>query len=122
MNRNFEGREDSQLQDEEEKLLVENLLIFELPKILSDDKLMFRKIFRIVQLSQDEILRKRHQEKRFKINAFESYTTVPPESQGPKVLYMTPKVQNNENSQDDIMRDIEGHPIEKIVTSKLSEK
>ena len=47
---------------------------------------------------------------------------MPPESQGPKVLYMTPKVQNNENSQDDIMRDIEGHPIEKIVTSKLSEK
>lgn len=50
------------------------------------------------------------------------YTIVPPESTGPKVLYMTPKTNNNDSMSDGQLRDIEGHPIEKITTSKLSEK
>ena len=58
------------------------------------------------------------------MSAFEIYTQVPPESSGPKVLYMTPKnVNNNEMMPtDEVIKDIEGHPIEKIITSKLSEK
>ena len=35
---------------------------------------------------------------------------------------MTPKTNNNDSMSDGQLRDIEGHPIEKITTSKLSEK
>jgi hypothetical protein len=54
------------------------------------------------------------------INAFEIFTHIPPENTGPKVLYMTPKVEGC--SEKEILTDIEGHPIEKILSSKLSEK
>jgi hypothetical protein len=44
---------------DDERILVANLLNFELPAILTDDKLLFRKIFRNTKLSNDEIYRKR---------------------------------------------------------------
>jgi hypothetical protein len=55
-------------------------------------------------------------------NAFEIYTHIPPENSGPKVLYITAKSQDGKDKDSDIIKDIEGHAIEKIHTSKLSEK
>ena len=105
--------------DEEEKILVSNLLNLDLPTVLTSDKLLYRKIFRNTKLSNDEM----HKKRRAKpyTTAFDIYTHVPPENSGPKVLYMTPK--HNCNDKDsDVLKDIEGHLIEKIQASKLSEK
>jgi hypothetical protein len=44
------------------------------------------------------------------------------ENNGPKVLYITAKSQDGKDKDSDVLKDIEGHPIEKIITSKLSEK
>lgn len=41
----FEAMED--IMDEEEKMLVANLLKLDLPKVMQDDKLMYRKLFRL---------------------------------------------------------------------------
>jgi hypothetical protein len=37
-------------------------------------------------------------------------------------LYITAKSQDGKDKDSDVLKDIEGHPIEKIITSKLSEK
>ena len=56
------------------------------------------------------------------VSAFEIYSNIPPENTGPKVLYITAKSQDGKDKDSDVLKDIEGHPIEKIQTSKLSEK
>ena len=56
------------------------------------------------------------------MNAFELYTHLPPENTGPKILYITAKSQDGKDKDSDVLKDIEGHPIEKITTSKLTEK
>jgi hypothetical protein len=48
----FEAMQD--IMDEEEKMLVANLLKLDLPKVLSDDKLMYRKLFRLNKLSNED--------------------------------------------------------------------
>lgn len=37
-------------------------------------------------------------------------------------MYITAKSQDGKDKDSDVLKDIEGHPIEKIITSKLSEK
>ena len=37
-------------------------------------------------------------------------------------MYITAKSQEGKDKDSDVLKDIEGHPIEKIITSKLSEK
>ena len=106
--------------DEEEKILVSNLLNLDLPTILTMDKLLYRKIFRNTKLSNDEMYKKRRAKPY--TNAFDIYTHVPPENSGPKVLYMTPKFNFLTDKDSDVLKDIEGHLIEKIHASKLSEK
>ena len=101
-------------------MLARSLLNFDLPPVLSEDKLLFRKIFREIKISHDEQMKKLKQ--RPVINAFETYTLVQSENSGPKVLYITAKSQDGKDKDSDVLKDIEGHPIEKIQTSKLSEK
>lgn len=60
------------LHDEDEKLLVTNLLQLELPEVLTDDKLMYRKLFRQSKLSNEEIQRKK--KAKIFISAFEVFT------------------------------------------------
>ena len=106
--------------DEEERILVNNLLLFDLPSVLTDDKLLYRKLFRITRFSAEEYSRKCKQ--KTCQSAFEIYTHIPPENTGPKVLYITAKSQDGKDKDSDVIKDIEGHAIEKIHTSKLSEK
>ena len=55
----FEAMED--IMDEEEKMLVANLLKLDLPKVMQDDKLMYRKLFRLTQLSSEDCLKRKKQ-------------------------------------------------------------
>jgi hypothetical protein len=75
--------------DDEERILVNNLLLFDLPKNLTEDKLLYRKIFRITRFSADEYSRKCRMKS--SNSAFDIYTHIPPENTGPKVLYITAK-------------------------------
>lgn len=69
------------------KQMADNLLRFEMPeKDLSEDKLLFRRIFRNFQISQEEKL---HRKIKI-VNSFESFTNSY-ENSGPKVLYITAK-------------------------------
>lgn len=98
--------------DEEEQILVQNLLQFELPTNLLDDKLLYRKLFRLTRLSNEEYRRKMRNKPI--VSAFEIYSNIPPENTGPKVLYITAKSQDGKDRDSDVLKDIEGHPIEKI--------
>ena len=44
--------------DDEERILVQNLLQFDMPMNLMNDKLFFRKVFRLTKFSTDEWQRK----------------------------------------------------------------
>ena len=75
--------------DEEECRLIDCLLSVDPPKILSSNKLLFRRLFRVTKYSSEEYSRKC--KSKYCQSAFEVYTHVPPENTGPKVLYITAK-------------------------------
>ena len=109
---------------DDEQLLIQHLLKLDMPsEHLTEDRLMFRKIFRNSKYTNEEMGRI-GMSGRKQVSAFEAYTIVPVhESSGPKVLYMTPKNTNlNFGSEDEVLKDFEGHPIEKIMTSRVAEK
>jgi hypothetical protein len=75
--------------DNEERIIINNLLLFDLPSNLTEDKLFYRKIFRLNKLTHDEWVKKIKAKPI--LSAFEIYSHIATENTGPKVLYITAK-------------------------------
>jgi len=57
------------------------------------------------------------------VNTFDTFNCQASENTGPKVLYITAKKdEQQEKDPDNIIKDIDGHPIEKIYPTKFSDK